>query len=79
MKTDTDPAIPVERDEPFRPRAALYIPHSDLLLAVPLLSLLATLIWVIFGNAPDAPAYPPLTVPSGSVSASQSPGGPQTP
>jgi hypothetical protein len=50
---------------------------SDAVIAVPLLSLLALLVWVFFGNSPQAPAYPPLKVPSGSVSASQSPGGPQ--
>jgi hypothetical protein len=48
---------------------------SDAVIAIPLLSLLALLIWVFFGNSPEAPAYPPLKAPSGSVSTSQSPGG----
>lgn len=49
---------------------------SDAVIAIPLLSLLAALIWVIFSNSAEAPAYPPLKAPSGSVSTSQSPGGP---
>jgi len=48
----------------------------DLILAGPLLSLLALLAWVILAGDPQAPVEPPLTAPSASVSASQHPSGP---
>lgn len=51
--------------------------RSDAVIGIPLISLLALLVWVMFGNSPQAPGYPAPTVPSGSVSASQSPGGPE--
>jgi hypothetical protein len=41
------------------------------------MTLTALLVWVIFGNAPEAPEYPPLKAPSASVSTPQHPGGPE--
>lgn len=48
----------------------------DLILAGPLMALLALLVWVIFGNSAPAPAAPPVKVPAGSVPSQQSPAGP---
>jgi hypothetical protein len=48
----------------------------DLLLAGPLIALLALLVWVIFGNSAPAPAAPPVKVPAGAVPTAQSPAGP---